>query len=42
MANYWIYQTLMNQEVPSLDSLIEGCWPLYVGQDAPVICEKQD
>ena len=42
MANYWIYQTLMNQEVPSLDSLIEGCWPLYVGQDTPVVCEKQD
>ena len=33
MANYWIYRTLMNQDVLSLDSLIEGCWPVYVGQD---------
>ena len=33
MANYWIYRTLMNQDVLSLDSLIEGCWPIYVGQD---------
>ncbi|MBO5997931.1 MAG: lytic transglycosylase domain-containing protein, partial [Alphaproteobacteria bacterium] len=40
MANYWIYQTLMNQEVSSLDRLIEGCWPLYVTQDNPIACEK--
>ena len=33
MSNYWIYQTLMNQDVPSLDNLIEGNWPLYVTQD---------
>ena len=33
MANYWIYQTLMNQNVDSLDNLIEGRWPLYVTQD---------
>lgn len=33
MANYWIYQTLMNQPVLSLDNIIEGNWPLYVSQD---------
>ncbi len=38
MANYWIYQTLMNQEVLSLDNLIEGCWPLYVTQDEALQC----
>ena len=38
MSNYWIYQTLMNQEVLSLDNLIEGCWPLYVTQDSDIQC----
>lgn len=38
MSNYWIYQTLMNQEVLSLDNLIEGCWPLYVTQDQELQC----
>ncbi len=33
MANFWIYRTLMNQPVPSLDALIEGKWPLYQPQD---------
>lgn len=42
MANYWIYQTLMNQPVPSLDALIEGCWPMYVGQDTPAQCDKPE
>ncbi len=41
MANYWIYQTLMNQPVPSLDNLIEGCWPLYVNQDVPAVCDGE-
>lgn len=41
MANYWIYQTLMDQPVPSLDNLIEGCWPLYVNQDASAICDPE-
>ena len=38
MSNYWIYQTLMNQNVLSLDNLIEGCWPLYVTQDTDLQC----
>ena len=37
MSNYWIYQTLMNQDVPSLDNLIEGYWPLYVTQDQETV-----
>ena len=40
MANYWIYRTLMNQDVLSLDNLIEGCWPVYVGQDNQASCQK--
>ena len=33
MANYWIYRTLMNQPVLSMDNLIEGRWPEYVAWD---------
>ncbi len=33
MANYWIYRTLMNQPVFSMDNLIEGKWPTYVALD---------
>ena len=29
MANYWIYQTLMDQDVYSMDHLIAGQWPVY-------------
>ncbi len=35
MANYWIYRTLMNQAVFSMDNLIEGKWPTYVALDHP-------
>ncbi len=35
MANYWIYRTLMNQPVFSMDNLIEGKWPTYVALDHP-------
>lgn len=33
MANYWIYRTLMNQPIFSMDSLIEGRWPEYISWD---------
>ena len=29
MANYWVYQTLMDQPVYSMDHLIAGQWPVY-------------
>ena len=29
MVNYWIYKTLMNQSLKSLDDTISGNWPLY-------------
>lgn len=34
MANYWIYRTLMNQPVHSMDDLIAGHWPIYVSFDS--------
>ena len=29
MANYWVYQTLMDRDVYSMDHLIAGQWPIY-------------
>lgn len=33
MANYWIYRARLGQPSPSLDNVIKGHWPQYVGLD---------
>ena len=33
IVNYWIYRTLMNQPLQSLDHVATGSWPHYRNQD---------
>ena len=33
IVNYWIYRTLMNQPLHSLDAVVTGTWPFYKNQD---------
>jgi soluble lytic murein transglycosylase len=35
LSNYWIYRMRLGQEPVSMDALIGGDWPTYIGQDAP-------
>lgn len=35
MTNYWIYRIRMGQQLPTLASVVDGGWPIYVAQDAP-------
>lgn len=37
MANLWVYRLRMGQATPTLDALIAGAWPIYIGLDAPEI-----
>ncbi|MEQ8602368.1 MAG: lytic transglycosylase domain-containing protein [Marivibrio sp.] len=40
MANLWIYRHRMGQATPTLDALIAGAWPIYMGLDATEIAEQ--
>ena len=33
LSNLWIYRYRMQQEVPSLDAILAGNWPIYIGLD---------
>jgi soluble lytic murein transglycosylase-like protein len=33
MANLWIYRHRLGQATPTLDALISGAWPIYMGLD---------
>ena len=33
MTNYWIYQSRLGQQSPSLEAIAAGAWPLYDGVD---------
>ncbi len=33
LANLWIYRYRMGEDVPSLDQVAEGDWPIYDKQD---------
>ncbi len=35
LANLWIYRHRMNQPTPTLDAIVAGDWPRYVGLDRP-------
>ncbi|SCA57199.1 Transglycosylase [Candidatus Terasakiella magnetica] len=37
LTNFWIYRDRMGQEVPTLDAIASGSWPIYKGQDASSI-----
>ena len=40
MANLWVYRHRMGQATPTLDALIAGAWPIYIGLDATEIAEQ--
>lgn len=33
LSNMWIYRMRMGQEIPTLDAVASGSWPIYQGQD---------
>jgi hypothetical protein len=33
LSNMWIYRMRMGQEIPTLDAVASGNWPIYQGQD---------
>lgn len=47
MSNLWIYRHRLGQEAPSMDALLAGRWPVYIGLDirpvaaAPIAVEEK-
>jgi hypothetical protein len=33
LSNMWIYRMRMGQDIPTLDAVASGSWPIYQGQD---------
>lgn len=41
ISNYWIYRLQLGQDIPSLESVAAGDWPLYKAQDSNLNESKQ-
>lgn len=42
MSNLWIYRSRMGQKTPSMDALLAGSWPGYVGLDDNRLADAND
>ena len=40
LINYWVYQNLTNSSLGSLDSLVQGDWPMY--KEASLTCQSAE